>query len=91
MANDISGNVWRIDALPFSYAFPVKITQANWTDQSNLGDKVVVTNAAGKPIIDSAAQQPNFQQNFGNLGWHNGVTVSTLDSGVLNIAVGGGK
>lgn len=91
MANDISGSVWRIDTTPFSYAYPVKIVSANWTDQQNVGDQVVLQTTASKPIIDSQAQQINFQQNFGFLGWQNGIKIVTLDSGVLNLSVGAGK
>jgi hypothetical protein len=91
MANDISGVVWRIDTLPFSYAFPVKIVTAQYTDAVSTGDQVVMQNTAGKPIIDSQASSPNFQQNFGFLGWQNGIKVTTLTSGVLQLSVGGGK
>lgn len=91
MANSISGTVWRIDTLPFTYKYPVKITGANWTDQTAVGNQIVVKDNGGNTIIDSKAQQVNFQQNFGNLGWQTGITVTTLDSGVLTISVGGGK
>ena len=91
MANDISSTVWRIDTLPFSYTAPVKIKTLNWTDATSAGDQVVIQTTAGKPIVDSIAQQPNFQQNFGELGWQNGLQVTTLTSGVVNIAVGAGK
>lgn len=91
MANSIAGNVWRIDTLPFSYAFPVKIANAQWTEAVSAGDQVAVTNAAGTPVIDSQASSPNFQQNFGFLGWQNGIVVTTLTSGVLQLSVGGGK
>lgn len=69
----------------------MKIISANWTDQTSIGDQVVLRTTAGLPIIDSKAQQPNFQQNFGFLGWQNGLVLVTLDSGVLNLSVGGGK
>ena len=91
MANDISSSVWRIDTVPFSYAFPVKIDTINWSDQTSAGDRLVLQTTASKPVIDSIAQQPNFQQNFGKLGWQNGLKLVTLDSGVVSIAVGAGK
>jgi len=77
--------------LPFSYAFPVKIVVAQWTDATSAGDQIVVQNTASVPIIDSQASSPNFQQNFGFLGWQNGIKVTTLTSGVLQLSVGGGK
>lgn len=91
MANDISSNIWRIDTVPFTYAFPVKIIMANWTDQANINDRLLVKQSNGKPLFDSQAQQTNFQQNFGNQGWVSGITLVNLDSGVLTLAVGGGK
>lgn len=92
MANDISSGNWRIDTLPFSYPYPVKIVNANWTDQTAAGDQLIATQGNGKPLIDSKAQQANFQQNFGNLGWYtSGIKVTKLDSGVLNINVGSGR
>jgi hypothetical protein len=91
IANDISGTVFRIDTLPFSYPYPVKIVTAQWTDAVSAGDQVVMQNTASKPIIDSQASSPNFQQNFGFLGWQNGIKVTTLTSGVLQLSVGGGK
>jgi hypothetical protein len=91
MANDASTTQWRIDSLPFTYPYRVYIAQLNWTDQTAVGNQVVITQANGKPIIDSRAQQINFQQNFGKLGWVNGITVATLDSGVIEINVGGNK
>jgi len=77
--------------LPFAYTGPVKIIGANWTDQTAAGDQIVFQTTASKPIIDSKAQEANYQQNFGVLGWQNGIKGVTLASGVLNIAVGAGK
>jgi len=91
MANDISSTVWRIDTLPFAYTGPVYIIGANWTDQVTAGDQCVFQTTGSKPIIDSKAQTANYQQNFGKLGWQNGIKGVTLTSGVLNIAVGAGK
>jgi len=91
IANDVSGNSWRIDTLPFSYAYPIKIREAQWTDQTNAGDQLVVQTVAGKPIIDSKAQEANFQQNFGQLGYQPSLKVTTLTSGVLIINPGANK
>lgn len=83
--------VWRIDTLPFSYPYRVKIQNAQWTEAVSTGDQMAVTDSAGTPVIDSQASSPNFQQNFGFLGWQNGLIVTTLTSGVLQLSVGGGK
>jgi len=92
MANDISSGNWRIDTLPFSYPYPVKIINSNWTDQSTANDQIVFQQQNGKPLIDSKAQTPNYQQNFGFMGWFtSGIKGVILTSGVLNISVGSGK
>lgn len=91
MANDISTGVWRIDTLPFTYPFRVKIISADWSDQTSAGDSLVFTQANGKPLFDSKAQQPNFLQNLGRKDWVNGITGVTLTSGVLTLNVGAGK
>ena len=91
MANDISGNSWRLDTVPFTYPYELKIKQISWTDQANVGDQVILQTVAGKPILDSKAQQANFQQNFGELGWQPSLTITKLDSGVIIINPGANK
>ena len=91
MANDISTGVFRVDTLPFSYRQPVKLVNINWTDQANAGDQVVITDYAGKAVFDQKAAGANQMFNSGLLGWQNGIVVTKLDSGVLNISVGAGK
>jgi hypothetical protein len=91
IANSISANPWRIDTLPFSYPYRVKIDTANWTDQTSLGDAIVFTDINGNTIIDSKAQAPNYQQNFNTIRWVEGLVGVTLDSGVLTVAIGAGK
>lgn len=93
MANNISGTVWRIDTIPFSYAQPVKVDNVNWTEAANVGDRFVMQTNTGNPIMDARANQVNYTQNFGKLGpWQNsGIKITTLDSGVVYITVGGGK
>jgi hypothetical protein len=91
MANDISSANWRLDTTPFSYAFPVKINNINWTEQISPGDEVILNDTNGKLVAKSKAQQANFQQNFGKLDWQRGLTLNKIDSGVLVIQVGAGK
>lgn len=91
MANDISSGVWRIDTLPFSYAFRVKIISADWSDATTIGHRLIATQANGKPLFDTMANQVNYLQGLGRKDWVNGITVTTLDSGVLTINVGAGK
>ena len=63
----------------------------NWTDQANAGDQLVITDFAGKAVFDQKATGANQMFNSGFLGWQNGIVITTLDSGVVNISVGSGK
>ena len=80
-----------MDTLPFSYPYRTKITALQWTDQTSAGDHLVITDSNGKTIVDSRAQTPNYQQSFLNILWVDGVVITTLDSGVVSIAVGAGR
>jgi len=92
MANDISGPVWRIDTLPFSYVGPVKIVNLSWTDQAAAGDSLVVQSQTSKTIVDTKAYAANYPENFGFLGWYpTGIKVTTLTSGIVLISVGAGR
>ena len=91
MANDVSGAQWRVDTLPFAQTGPVYIIGANWTGETTTGDACVFQTTASKPVIDSKASSTDFQQNYGTLGWQNGLKGVTLTSGVLTISVGAGK
>ena len=92
MANDISGEVWRIDTLPFAYTGPVKIVNLSWLEAGTAGDQFVMQTTAGKPIIDSKCYAANYPQVFGFLGMHaTGIKITTLTSGVVQIVVGAGK
>lgn len=91
MANDIASTVWRIDTLPFTYPYRLKIVSAIWSDQVAAGDSIVATQSNGKPLFDSKAQEANYLQDLGRKDWVNGITMVTLTSGVLTLNVGAGK
>ena len=92
MANNISGPVWRIDTLPFSYTGPVKMVNTTWTEAATAGDQLVIQSQDSKTIIDDKAYATNYDKNFGFLGWYpTGIKVTTLTSGVVLISVGSGK
>ena len=91
MANDISGAVWRIDTLPFSYPYPVKIANVIWSDAGAAGDSAVMQTVASKPILDQKAYAADYNWSSGFIGWVPSLKVTALDSGVLQIVVGSGK
>lgn len=93
MANDISANPWRIDTAPFSYAFPVKITNLNINDATGT-DHVIIKDINGKTIVDFTANTSEDEYRVGGLGWVRGIVVSSGGLGtsaVVTIAVGAGR
>ena len=96
MANDVTSNPWRIDTVPFSYAFRVKITNLNITDCTD-GDHITIKDINGKIIVDFTAHTDgDLDYRIGGLLWVNGVVVTTggLGAGgtaVVTIAIGAGK
>ena len=91
MANDISGGVWRLDTVPFSYNATVKIVNLVWTDEGALGDSLVLQTISGKPIVDAKAAGADSSTYFGFFGWVPSLRLVTLTSGVVMISVGAGR
>ena len=95
MANDISGPVWRIDTIPFSYVGPVKIKNVIWTEMTTPGDQFVMQSQASKTLIDTKAYAANYDQIFKDIEWiptnPPGIKITTLTSGVVLIAIGAGR
>lgn len=95
MANDISGPVWRIDTLPFSYIGPVKLKNVIWTEQVAAGDQLVIQSQASKTLVDAKAYAANYTMEFKDIEWvptnPPGIKFITLASGVVLLAVGAGR
>jgi hypothetical protein len=92
VANNITGAVWRIDTLPFSYSGPVKIVNAIWSEAVAAGDQLVMQTIDSRPIIDTKAYAANYDWTMGFLGWFpTGIKITTLTSGVVQIVVGAGR
>jgi len=93
MANSISSNPWRIDTAPFTYKFPVKITNLNITDAA-VGDHIVVNDINGNTIVDYTAIANQQEYRIGNIGWVRGFVLSSIGAGataVITVSVGSGK
>jgi hypothetical protein len=93
MANDISANPWRIDTAPFSYPYPVKITNLNINDVAGT-DHVQIKDINGKIIVDYTGNTAEDEYRIGGLGWVRGIVVSSGGLGasaIVTIAVGAGK
>jgi hypothetical protein len=91
MANNIQATTWRIDTAPFTYKYPVKVTNLNVGNSTN-GDHVIVNDVQGNTLVDFTSNGADYR--VGPLGWVNGIAVSSGNLGVssvLTISVGGGK
>ena len=91
IANSIVTAVWRIDTAPFSYAFPVKVTNLNVGD-STAGDHVVVTDINNNTLVDFTSNGAQYR--VGPLGWTRGIKIASGGLGassVVEIAIGSGK
>lgn len=94
MANNITGPIWRIDTAPFSYTYPVRVSNMNIMDATS-GDHVVVTDNDSRTLVDFTANASELDYRVGPLGpWVNGIHVAEGGLGtsaVLQIAVSAGK
>jgi hypothetical protein len=93
MANDITSNPWTLNTIPFSYPYRVKITNLNITD-ATATDHVLIKDINGKTLVDFTASAGDLDYRIGNLGWVNGVVLTTGGLGasaVVTIAIGAGK
>jgi hypothetical protein len=85
MANDISSNPWHLDSTGVVYVPNVKIKRLVWSEQATVGDVLLISDRNGKPIVSSKAYAANFNQEFAYDGWFNGLTVTTLASGIVMV------
>lgn len=88
MANDISANPWYLDTTGVIYPSKVKIKRVVWSEQVAAGDTLLLSDSNGKKVIASKAYAANFTQEFAYDGWFDGLTLTTLTSGVLLVYLG---
>lgn len=88
MANQLDVNPWIIDTVMANpYKAYVHIRDIYWTDQVNVGDRLVVKDQNGRIIIDSTCDAINDLQRFGKFDWVNGLQVTTLTSGKVTVSI----
>ena len=81
---DTAPYVWQPNAAGLPTLIPLKITKIVWTKQVSTGDHATLKDAYGNLIWDAEAYQANFEQET-QPGWVNGLQVTRLDSGALQI------
>jgi hypothetical protein len=94
MANKSSFNPIFVDTAPFTWqpnaagqatVIPLKIKTIVWSGQAAAGDTAMVLDGKGNVIWDPSAYNTDFQQESPNIGWVNGLQVTQLSSGKLQI------
>ena len=93
MANDFTGNPWKIDSSPFPVTATterMRVKKVRWVGPNTAGHTAVITDTAGRILWESRANAANdfvaddLIETSGPDDWK-GVKVSALDSGTLYI------
>ncbi len=82
---DTSPFVWQPDALGNPTIIPIRIKTIVWSGYGAATDKAVVKDARGNFIWNASGYAADFQQESPNIGDVNGLQVTQLTAGVLQI------
>jgi hypothetical protein len=97
MANQSAFNPIYVDTAPFVWqpngaglpsTTPLRIETMVWSGYTAAANKAVVKDAYGNIIWNAAGYAADFQQESPKIGWVNGLQVTELDEGVLQIYLG---
>lgn len=86
MANDISGNPWKLDTVGVIWHGNVYIKDIVW-NRPTAGGALKIVDDAGRTIIDTVANASDPMFEFGTLSWINGFNLVTLGSGILTVFI----
>lgn len=95
MANDFTGMTWYIDTAmtvesPIWKNCNVYVRSLNWSKMA-ANDTLTVTDRNGKVIFDVTAPTANLNINLPNIGWQEGVIVTSLGSAGANVQIAVGN
>lgn len=82
---DTAPFVWQPNAKGLPNIGPLRIKTLVWSGQATAGDEVMVLDARGNLIWNARAYNTDFQQESPHIGWVQGLQVTQLDSGFLQI------
>lgn len=94
MANQSAFNPIYVDTAPFVWQpnadgqpslIPLKIKTIVWSGYAAAADTAVVADAYGNIVWSASGYAADFQQESPNIGWINGLQVTNLSSGKLQI------
>jgi hypothetical protein len=88
MANDLSGNPWKIDTAAVITTDPVRIHQCVWQEPSASGEDLTIVDNANRIIWDenslSGGTGVSIEQDLHGLVY-SGFNVTVIDSGTLYV------
>ena len=90
MANDSTGNPWKLDTAATISTSPVFVKYMRWTPTTD-GDDLLVVNNAGdyvwsiKAIAADSNQAIDYKEEIN--GWVNGFIITTIDNGTLYVHI----
>jgi hypothetical protein len=97
MANNAAWNPVYVDTAPFVWnpnaaglpgIIPLRIETIVWSGYTANANKAVIKDANGHMIWNASGYAADFQQESPKIGWVNGLQVTELDEGVLQIYLG---
>lgn len=87
MANDFSGSVWYIDTpMAVPYKAQVHVKSISWASMGS-GDQLTIKDQVGRIVYDITASAANESINPPALSWINGLQVTSVGAGHVQISV----
>jgi hypothetical protein len=86
VANQLSAIPWEVDTVGVLIASGIKVKAFTWTAPTSLGDELILHDSQGNVVLHAIAEADAQSQVYYKGGvWYDGLTLDTLDSGVLYI------
>lgn len=85
MANDITGNPWKLDTPGVIANWQVLIKNLVWVDATT-GDAVLLVDNAGRDVLRAIYNEQG-DNNFGEFRWVEGLQLITIGGGELLVVV----
>jgi hypothetical protein len=90
MANDLTGRQWNIDTASTALVWPsnIKIDSFVFTGYSNAAHRVIAKDKQDRVVLDTIGEADKAAIQITDVGWVDGLKVTTLGSGMLIVHVG---
>ena len=90
MANVITGNPWVLDTVEAVSTARIPIKRIVWHEPTTANHNLVINDQNGKEIWakEALAGGAGMDYELADVGWVNGMTIATLDSGTVKVYIG---